>query len=419
MQKTPQPTTIEQPTAGQALSIERLFTTPGEHPFDAIEWELRDARIGHGDRVAFEQRDVEFPKSWSQNATNIVSQKYFRGLLDSPAREHSVKQMIGRVAGTIAAWGRERGYFATEQDGDAFEDELTHILLHQMAAFNSPVWFNVGFEEQPQCSACQPYHALVSTPQGMVPIGELVEGDQVGHEVYDANGVTTVVATKANGRKRVLRARLRNGSFVEATPDHVVKAVAERRTQPSWLRMDQLEVGMRMHLHPHRAKVSDPIRVAVGAGSAESLLEELTEADRVDVAEAALAGWLQADGFVGRYEGTNRSLTIEFQVANDDEYDWVMENLDVVFPSVHRKVRDADTQHVRVQRIRLYGEVLREFVERWGLLVRDRDACTAPTLHCLSRRDRGLPPQPLSGRRLRIRSPRAQRKRSHWIRGYR
>ena len=139
MQRTPQPTTIEQPTAGKTLSIERLFTTPGEHPFDAIEWELRDARIGHGDRVAFEQRGVEFPKSWSQNATNIVAQKYFRGQLDSPAREHSVKQMIGRVAGTIAAWGRERGYFASDADGDAFEDELTHILLHQMAAFNSPV----------------------------------------------------------------------------------------------------------------------------------------------------------------------------------------------------------------------------------------------------------------------------------------
>ena len=123
-------------------------------PFDAVEWELRDARIGHGDHVAFEQRDVEFPKSWSQNATNIVAQKYFRGQLGSPERERSVKQMIGRVAGTIAGWGRARGYFATEEDADAFEDELTHILLHQMAAFNSPVWFNVGFEESPQCWAC-------------------------------------------------------------------------------------------------------------------------------------------------------------------------------------------------------------------------------------------------------------------------
>jgi ribonucleoside-diphosphate reductase alpha chain len=140
--------------AGEGLSIRRYLTTAGQHPFDAIEWEIRDARIGHGDKVSFEQRDVEFPKSWSQNATNIVAQKYFRGQIGSASREHSVRQMIGRVAGTIAAWGRERGYFATAEDGDIFEAELTHILLHQLAAFNSPVWFNVGFEESPQCSAC-------------------------------------------------------------------------------------------------------------------------------------------------------------------------------------------------------------------------------------------------------------------------
>src|SRR4029077_4217405 len=106
-------------------------------------WELRDARIGHGDRVAFEQKDVEFPKSWSQNATNIVAQKYFRGQLDAPTRERSVRQMVGRVAGTIADWGRQRGYFAAAEDGDTFEADLTHILLHQVAAFTSPVWFNV------------------------------------------------------------------------------------------------------------------------------------------------------------------------------------------------------------------------------------------------------------------------------------
>jgi ribonucleoside-diphosphate reductase alpha chain len=147
------PTTIDAPT-GDALRLSRFFTQPGVHPFDGIEWELRDARIGHGGKVSFEQTDVEFPKTWSQNATNIVAQKYFRGQLDSPARERSVRQMIGRVADTIADWGRQRGYFATAEDGDAFEAELTHILLHQIAAFNSPVWFNVGFEEQPQCSAC-------------------------------------------------------------------------------------------------------------------------------------------------------------------------------------------------------------------------------------------------------------------------
>jgi ribonucleoside-diphosphate reductase alpha chain len=154
MNEAPHPTISHATAPGSALQIKRFFTTPGTHPFDAVEWERRDARIGHGDRVAFEQTDVEFPKSWSQNATNIVSQKYFRGQIGNPAREHSVKQMIGRVAGTIAGWGAERGYFASGEDAEAFEHELTHILLNQMAAFNSPVWFNVGFEERPQCSAC-------------------------------------------------------------------------------------------------------------------------------------------------------------------------------------------------------------------------------------------------------------------------
>ena len=366
--------------AGDGVSVGRRFTEAGVSPFDAVEWEIRDAVIGDPESPAFAQHGVEFPKSWSQNATNIVAQKYFRGRMDSPERESSVKQMIGRVAGTIAEWGREGGYFASEDDAQAFNDELTHILLHQMAAFNSPVWFNVGFEEHPQCSACQPYHALVSTPEGMVPIGELVEDEQIGREVYDADGVTQVVAVKANGRKRVLRARLRNGSFVEATPDHVVKAVAGRRTAPAWLRMDQLEPGMRMHLHPHRAKVGEPALVATGAGAMMSDSFPETDAQdsdaRVRQAEAALAGWLQADGFVGQYEtGTNRSLTIEFQVANDDELDWVVENLDIALPDVHRHVRDVASQDesLQVRRVRLYGEILRDFVERWELLARGCD----------------------------------------------
>jgi ribonucleoside-diphosphate reductase alpha chain len=154
MSQAPQTQISATAQADEGLSIRRHLTTAGQHPYDAVEWEIRDARIGHGDKVSFEQRDVEFPKSWSQNATNIVAQKYFRGQLGSASREHSVKQMIGRVAGTIAGWGRERGYFATDADADVFEAELIHILLHQLAAFNSPVWFNVGFEETPQCSAC-------------------------------------------------------------------------------------------------------------------------------------------------------------------------------------------------------------------------------------------------------------------------
>jgi ribonucleoside-diphosphate reductase alpha chain len=149
MQQTPQTTHAQEPHTGEPLTVRRLFTTPGVHPFDTVEWERRTAAVG-----SFRQDDVEFPTGWSQNATNIVAQKYFRGQLGSAAREHSVKQMIGRVSGTIADWGRERGYFASVEAGDAFQAELTYILLHQMAAFNSPVWFNVGFEESPACSAC-------------------------------------------------------------------------------------------------------------------------------------------------------------------------------------------------------------------------------------------------------------------------
>jgi ribonucleoside-diphosphate reductase alpha chain len=138
----------------KGLSIERRFSTAGTHPFDEVDWEIRDAVIGDPQDPAFVQREVEFPKSWSQNATNIVAQKYFRGQLGSEQRESSVKQMIGRVSGTISDWGREGGYFASDDDADAFEAELASILLNQKAAFNSPVWFNVGFEERPQCSAC-------------------------------------------------------------------------------------------------------------------------------------------------------------------------------------------------------------------------------------------------------------------------
>ena len=368
-QTTPQTTLTHDPRAGEALSVRRLFTRPGVHPFDAVEWESRTAAVG-----SFRQDEVEFPKSWSQNATNIVAQKYFRGQLDSPTRERSVKQMVSRVAGTIADWGRARGYFASEEDGDTFEAELTHILLNQVAAFNSPVWFNVGFEESPQCSACMPYHALISTPEGMVPIGELVEGEQLGREVYDADGVTRVVAVKHNGRKPVFRVTLRNGQWVEATGDHVVRAVEERRTAPAWLRVDELRLGMRMHLHPHRAKVDQRVAVAAGAGSDRDE-PYAGGADALAVAEAALAGWLQTDGFVGRYEGTNRSLTIEFMVANEDERHWVLEHLDTVFGDVHRHERTVESQDpsLDLRRIRLYGEVLRDFVERWGLLARGTD----------------------------------------------
>ncbi len=132
----------------------RFFTIPGRDPFEEVEWELRHAHIPGKDGPAFEQKDVEFPKFWSQTATNIVAQKYFRGRMSSPERERSVKQMVGRIVDTIGGWGRDGGYFATDDEAEVFEAELKAILVNQYASFNSPVWFNVGFEAKPQCSAC-------------------------------------------------------------------------------------------------------------------------------------------------------------------------------------------------------------------------------------------------------------------------
>jgi ribonucleoside-diphosphate reductase alpha chain len=139
------------------LTFSRYFTTEGKHPFDDVEWELRDAVIPNYKEGgnAFEQRDVEFPASWSQNATNIVAQKYFRGTLGTPQRESSVRQLAGRVVDTITRWGQTNGYFASDRDAQVFGEELTHLIVTQKAAFNSPVWFNVGVPDTPQqCSAC-------------------------------------------------------------------------------------------------------------------------------------------------------------------------------------------------------------------------------------------------------------------------
>jgi len=139
----------------KGLTFPRYFTEEGVSPFDAVEWEYRTAAItGESGEVIFEQKNVETPKSWSMTATNIVASKYFHGKRGTAERETSVRQLIGRVARTIKNWGVRGGYFASPQDAEVFHDELVHLLVRQMMAFNSPVWFNCGIEEKPQCSAC-------------------------------------------------------------------------------------------------------------------------------------------------------------------------------------------------------------------------------------------------------------------------
>ena len=139
----------------RGLTVARRSVPAGTNPYDTVEWEIRTAVIaGETGEVVFEQRDVEVPRSWSQLATNVVVSKYFRGTLGTPQRERSVRQLIGRVVSTLGEWGEAQGYFATPDDRQTFTDELSHLLLHQKVSFNSPVWFNMGVEPKPQCSAC-------------------------------------------------------------------------------------------------------------------------------------------------------------------------------------------------------------------------------------------------------------------------
>jgi ribonucleotide reductase alpha subunit len=329
----------------RGLRIERVWTTPGAHPYDQVGWERRDVVMTNwrDGSVNFEQRGVEFPDAWSVNASNIVTSKYFRGAVGTPQREWSLKQLIDRVVNSYRAAGERHDYFASPADAEAFADELTYLLLHQYFSFNSPVWFNVGTPSPQQVSACLTYDSLVSTPAGLVPIGELVETDAVGAKVYDAHGVTQIVATKANGVRDVIRLHTKAGYTLDVTPDHLVWESTRGFVEAGTLRAgDQLEWHRR-----------------------DSYGER--ELDLREVAEAALAGWLQSDGRAEPHVG---SVAIEAMTVNEDERRWLTGALDTVFPDLERHEQPVGPagEGIECRHFRLAGERLRPFLERWGLL---------------------------------------------------
>ena len=350
----------------RGLAIERVYTKPGVHPYDEVTWERRDVVMTNwrDGSINFEQRGVEFPDFWSVNAANIVTTKYFRGAVGTEAREWSLKQLIDRVVLTYVKSGQVNGYFATVDDATIFEHELTYALLHQIFSFNSPVWFNVGTSAPQQVSACQPYDALVSTPAGLVPIGKLVEDDAVGTKVYDAHGLTRIVATKANGVKEVLRIATKAGQYLDVTADHLVWRSTGEGTGRC-VSAGELKVGDQLEWHRRDS-----------FGEAEIGPRE--------IAEAALAGWLQSDGFVGQYEtGTNNSLTIEAMSVTPAELAWVNDAIDKVFPDAHRHERNVVTEDTSLDclRTRLYGKHLEPFVEKWGLRARGVDMVVPESLY--------------------------------------
>jgi len=181
----------------KGLTMDRYFTDGETSPYDMVEWEQRNAAIINekGEKV-FEQEDLEFPAFWSQMATNVVASKYFRGIQGTPERESSVRQLVGRVVDTITRWGRDQGYFNSPEDGNIFHDELTYLMLFQKASFNSPVWFNCGIEEKPQCSAC----FINSVQDSMGSILELakIEGMLFKHGSGTGTNLSPLRSSKEN-----------------------------------------------------------------------------------------------------------------------------------------------------------------------------------------------------------------------------
>ncbi len=313
------------------MKIARRFTRRGHSPYGDLSFEPRVSEIRNPDgKVIFRQEGVIVPAPWSQIATDILAQKYFRKTgvpleKGGTGGESDARQVFHRLAHTWMDWGRRHRYFDSEEDAQAFYDELCHMLAHQMAAPNSPQWFNTGLfavygiqgpaqghyyadpqtgevrksesaYERPQPHACQPYQAAVSTPTGPVAIGSIVEHGLVGLEVFDGTdagrGATRVVAVAESGVKPVFRVVLKNGSMLEATGDHLVLASERRREEPRWMRVDDLEPGVRLR----QSTVCD--------------VREHEDTDGRSTDEAALAG---------RYEqGTNRSLTTEVSALREE-----------------------------------------------------------------------------------------------------
>jgi ribonucleoside-diphosphate reductase alpha chain len=303
---------VEAQDTPQGLRVERVWTTPGVHPYDEVTWQRRDVvqtnwRTGE---TIFEQHGVEFPDFWSVNASTIVTTKYFRGAVGAPDREWSLKQLIDRVVLTYTRAGREHGYFASDDDAMVFEHELTWMLLHQVFSFNSPVWFNVGTPAKQQVSACQPYDSLVHTPSGLIPIGQIVEHDLVGLKVFDAHGLTTVVATKANGVKDVLRLHTKAGHTLDVTADHLVwqvtSATGGRFVEAGTLRAgDQLSWNRRVSEGSGEVDLAEISEAAlVGARGTDTVMPERLLTAPLPVVTAYLRSLFDVEGFVSAEAGS-------------------------------------------------------------------------------------------------------------------
>ena len=395
-------------TENKGLSFTRLFSKKQAHPYDTVTWTRTLYK-----KQGF-QREIEAPSHWAYTDILITGEKYLSGSRPGePEFEDSLRHPIDRISNTYTLWGWEEGYFKTLEDAEIFNEELKAMQIQQIWAPNSPVWFNLGHYEQwrwgrpdlrerlgkrgaraysttaalhgqlehsiqvketstlesPQTAACQPGWALINTPDGLVPIKQIVEQVEQGQQVTVLAGLrkTRVLAVKRNGIKTVYQVKLRDGNSIVATADHLICSHAHRRTlKPQWNHLDQLKVGeyLRLYTKTH-------------------LLEnQNNHPTETELAEAFLAGWNQADGLCVQYpKALNHSIIMEWIALDDIEEQALRSAVAKALPNgpIHNTKHKTLSGDSSLRRIRMSGEHLRNFADKYDLWKR-RENIRAPQL---------------------------------------
>lgn len=429
------------------LRFERRFSVEGKNPYDLVEYERRSSVIREPDgTVVFEMNDLEIPKSWSQVATDIVAQKYFRktGVPQyhadgapklqpdgSPVlgSETSVKQTVHRLAGTWRWWGEAYGYFASSKDAQIFYDEIVLMLLKQMAAPNSPQWFNTGLHfaysisgvaqghyyvdpdtgamtraadayTHPQPHACGRYNTKVLTDEGLLDLGAIVDEAKVGLRVFDGERMVRVLAVKNNGVRKLYRATLRNGNYIEFTDDHRIWSAEKRMADGgvyAWRELGEL-LGQRVQqvasASAEAVQYAFASAVAVGAGglSAERDTHEWRlfpfgaagagagAASPEACMKAALAGFVLGDGYYGKYNKNKKTTLFGVITINEDEFAVVTDWFTKLFGSYTVAVRRNVPDLYRI--VMCNSKIVDAFVEEYELAKSAYTAAVSEKIFC-------------------------------------
>ncbi|MBD0284671.1 MAG: ribonucleoside-diphosphate reductase, partial [Flavisolibacter sp.] len=412
----------QKPTSG--LTFTRKFTKEGVPVFEQFKYDYRTSVIRNpSGEVVFEMNNVEVPKGWSQIATDILAQKYFRKAgVPQPdgttGRETSVKQVAHRLANCWRVWGERYGYFASERDAQIFYEELVYSILAQMCVPNSPQWFNTGLYEsygikgkpqghyyvdpadgqlikstsayeRPQPHACARYHTKLFTDRGIYEIGEVVEKGLTELKIFDGKDFVPLLAVKNNGIKPIYRATLSNGNFIEFTDDHLIYSSDKRLKdggEYNWVELKGL-LGKKVQQCSLASISADVALVTEIAAEAESRGESFNliknifnseaseqKKENENICKAALAGWIIGDGYYGKYNKNKKTTLFGAITINDDEYAFVTDLFQKLFGTyktvTHKSVNnlyrivkyDSKNADVFVQEYELQQSSLTAFV---------------------------------------------------------